>query len=161
VVGPALQASVGQGLDEAVLRDKLGALGGTMFTLAGLTVDLPAGKHAPVSGLKAARRALVEALEGPHMASFRHAVVAAPAQVAADVEAVDGPAMLVPLVRTAEQLEAVIAAGCDRVELDWMELVGLQAGGRPRARGRAARHGGDACGCRSRARRGRPAASRG
>jgi putative protease len=51
----------------------------------------------------------------------------------------EGPAQLVPLCRTQEQLEAVIACGLGpgaEVELDWMELVGLaQAVSRARAAG--------------------------
>jgi len=40
--------------------------------------------------------------------------------------AVPAAPTLLPLVRRAEQLEAVIAAGLSTVELDWMDLVGLE-----------------------------------
>src|SRR5690606_29191796 len=53
------------GLDAALLRDKLGALGGTLFHLAGLDVSgLPEGLHLPVSELKTLRRELVDQLTG-------------------------------------------------------------------------------------------------
>jgi putative protease len=37
----------------------------------------------------------------------------------------NAPAALVPLVRSEEQLLAVIGEGCREVELDWMEFTGL------------------------------------
>ncbi|WP_163995444.1 U32 family peptidase [Pyxidicoccus caerfyrddinensis] len=125
----------GGGLDAALLKDKLAALGGTPFHLAGLDVSgLAPGLHLPVSELKALRRRLVAELseavargpvrtvhEGSTLeglrASLRERVTATP---------VPEGARLLPLCRTDEQLEAVIAAGLPEVELDWMELVGLQ-----------------------------------
>ena len=125
----------GGGMDAALLRDKLAALGGTPFHLTGLdTSGLAAGLHLPVSELKALRRRLVAELaeavaRGPVRrvkeystleglrASLRERVVERP---------VTEGARLLPLCRTDEQLEAVLAAGLPEVELDWMELVGLQ-----------------------------------
>src|SRR5690242_9836152 len=58
-----LTASRGKGLDEALLKDKLGAFGGTPFTLARLDfAELTPGLHLPVSELKALRRDLVAGL---------------------------------------------------------------------------------------------------
>ena len=52
-----LTPSRGGGLDEALLRDKLGAFGGTVFRLASLDVSgLKPGLHLAVSELKALRR---------------------------------------------------------------------------------------------------------
>lgn len=125
----------GGGMDAALLKDKLAALGGTPFHLAGLDASgLAPGLHLPVSELKALRRKLVAELseavargpvrtvnEGSTLeglrASLRERVVATPMAEGA---------RLLPLCRTDEQLEAVIAAGLPEVELDWMELVGLQ-----------------------------------
>lgn len=130
-----LAAARGGGLDAALLKDKLAALGGTPFHLSGLdTTALAAGLHLPVSELKALRRSLVVELtekvsRGPVRTvretsvvdevrgSRRERMVAVP---------VSEGARLLPLCRTDEQLEAVIAAGLPEVELDWMELVGLQ-----------------------------------
>ncbi|AEI65315.1 U32 family peptidase [Corallococcus macrosporus] len=132
----ALAEARGGGIDAALLRDKLAALGGTPFTLTGLdTSGLATGLHLPVSEMKALRRRLVAELaeavargpvrtvnEGSTLeslrASLRERVQPAPRAVE-DVR-------LLPLCRTDEQLEAVIAAGLPEVELDWMELVGLQ-----------------------------------
>jgi putative protease len=188
----------GGGMDAALLRDKLAALGGTPFHLAGMdTSGLAAGLHLPVSELKALRRRLVAELSeavsrGPVRTvreesvleelrtSLRERVVAGPGAAAREhVTAALAPeavrttpgehltaapaseamrttpgehltaapasevvrtssrghattgrspeaARLLPLCRTDEQLEAVIAAGLPEVELDWMELVGLQ-----------------------------------
>ena len=137
----------GAGLGVEVLSSKLGAFGGTPFRLEDVDLSgLGAGLHVPVSALKALRRALVDALEPKVLAAARHAVApsAVSPRVTAEASALharrpyaapEKPA-LVPLVRTAPQLEAVIAAGLTEVELDWMELNGLaQAVTRARAAG--------------------------
>jgi len=138
----ALTAARGGGLDEALLRDKLGGLGGTRFHLAALdTAGLAAELHLPVSALKELRRRLVAALEaaldrvdrtiavGDVVAAVRSAAWRAVPAVT------DGPALVVPMCRTDAQVDAVLAAGAAEVELDFMELVGL---GRAVARVRAA-----------------------
>jgi U32 family peptidase len=132
-----LSQSTGPGLGVEVLSDKLGAFGGTPFRLAAIDLDgLPAGLHVPVSALKALRRRLVVDLEERVLARARHTVVETP--VAAQVKAnaaqraparrwtPPGSPTVVPLVRMPAQLEAVIAMGFGEVELDWMELVGLE-----------------------------------
>ena len=125
----------GAGLDEALLKDKLGAFGGTPFTLAKLDLtELAPGLHLPVSELKALRRDLVARLAADVERGPKRTVNTQPVleQVRAsllakvpEVPAEDG-ARLLPLCRNDAQLEAVIAAGLREVELDWMELVGLQ-----------------------------------
>jgi len=131
----ALAPARGAGLDEALLRDKLGAFGGTPFTLAKLDLsELAPGLHLPVSELKALRRDLVARLAADVERGPKRTVNAQPVQkevraslLAKVPEALaeDG-ARLLPLCRNDAQLEAVIAAGLREVELDWMELVGLQ-----------------------------------
>ena len=127
-----LEAARGGGLDEALLREKLAAFGGTPLRLGALDAsELQAGLHVPVSELKTLRRQVVEELvaaiergptrtivESPVLAQLRPALATQPRV---------SPAMpqIVPLCRTDAQLEAVIAAGMPEVELDWMELVGL------------------------------------
>jgi putative protease len=138
----ALTAARAGGLDRALLADKLGGLGGTRFHLADLDLtELAPGLHLPVSALKDLRRRLVADLEA---ALDRVERVLAPAAVVEDVRAaawaeVTPPVVrepdVVPLCRTDEQLDALLAAGAREVELDWMELVGL---GRAVARARAA-----------------------
>ncbi|MFM8981107.1 MAG: peptidase U32 family protein [Planctomycetia bacterium] len=139
----ALAAATGRGLDEALLRDKLGALGGTPFRLEALDLaGLAPGLHVPVSELKALRRALVDDLRaqverGPvrevRPGALARLVAARPARV--PPPAAGSPPQLVVLCREDAQLEAVIEAGLPEVELDWMELVGLE---RAVARARAA-----------------------
>jgi putative protease len=59
-----LVASRGTGLDEALLREKLGSFGGTRYHLASLDLTaLAPSLHLPVSELKSLRRALVESLD--------------------------------------------------------------------------------------------------
>ncbi len=142
---PLEPARAGAGLDRALLEEKLGALGGTPFHLAELDLsELDPGLHAPVSELKHVRRALVAALERE---LFRNAYAPPPErpfvpelrrELSIGREADLGPPVLVPLCRTEEQLDAVIASGFGagaEVELDFMEMVGL---GRAVARARAA-----------------------
>jgi len=131
----ALAPARGAGLDEALLKDKLGAFGGTPFTLAKLDLtELAPGLHLPVSELKALRRDLVARLatdveRGPKRTVNTQPVLkevrASLLAKVPEVPAEDG-ARLLPLCRNDAQLEAVIAAGLREVELDWMELVGLQ-----------------------------------
>lgn len=131
-----LSASAG-GLGVEVLSEKLGAFGGTPFKLAEVVLDgLGAGLHLPVSALKALRRTIVAELEPKVLAAARHVISPVPvaAQLAAQAAALPArrpwlappEPRLIPLVRTAGQLEAVIAAGLKEVELDWMELIGLE-----------------------------------
>ncbi|MBC7172828.1 MAG: DUF3656 domain-containing protein, partial [Polyangiaceae bacterium] len=132
---PLEPARSGGGLSRVLLEEKLGAFGGTPFHLAGLELEeLAPGLHAPVSELKNLRRELVAQLElelarSPYpppperqcVPELRHELSLGHAE---DL----GPAELVPLCRTEEQLEAVIASGFGagaEVELDWMEMVGL------------------------------------
>lgn len=136
-----LEPARGRGIDEALLRDKLGGLGGTPFHLAGLDASgLEAGLHLPVSELKELRRRVIAELE--------RAVVERPREIAvgpvleevraahAVPDAEDTAPIVVPLVRNDSQLDAVLDLGVAEVELDWMEMVGLgRAVERARARG--------------------------
>ncbi|HSP77481.1 MAG TPA: DUF3656 domain-containing protein, partial [Myxococcaceae bacterium] len=123
------------GLDEALLRDKLGAFGGTPFSLARLErTGLAPGLHLPVSELKALRRQVVAELTARVERGPRRTVEEGPvcervrATLLERVPAEPGEeaARLLPLCRTEAQLEAVLEAGLGEVELDWMEMVGLQ-----------------------------------
>ncbi|HEX7880757.1 MAG TPA: U32 family peptidase, partial [Candidatus Eisenbacteria bacterium] len=94
------------------------------------------GLHLPVSELNELRRRLVAELDATSRAGelARRDVPLAPEGVArrliGDPRTAAAPesrsARLVPLCRTDAQLDAAIAAGCPEVELDWMELVGLE-----------------------------------
>lgn len=125
------------GLGVELLTDKLGSFGGTPFHLQEVELSgLGSGLHLPVSALKALRRVLVAELEPKVLAAARHAITAEPVAARLAKDAASLPArrawiaptkpQLIPLVRNAAQLEAVIAAGLTEVELDWMELVGLE-----------------------------------
>ncbi len=127
----ALQPARGAGLDDALLVEKLAAFGGTPFRLERLdTTRLARGLHVAASELKELRRELVARslplLErGPARAvDPRPAIERVRAQRAVP-PAPAGEALVVPLVRSEEQLDAAIAAGCREVELDWMEFTGL------------------------------------
>jgi len=125
----------GAGLSREVLDEKLGAFGGTSFRLAELELSgLAAGLHLPVSELKRVRRELTEALDAELGRPSERPLPDLPAlppllvELVTAVSAHSSRPLLVPLCRTEEQLDAVIAAGFGagaEVELDWMEMVGL------------------------------------
>ena len=132
------EPAAGAGLAAELLRAKLGALGETPFTLAGLDVQqLAPGLHVPVSALKSARRALVTKLLEAEAAAPREprspaATVAEPRLGRSHfalpaLAAPEKDAVVLPLCRRPEQLEAAIETGVPEVELDWMEFVGLGA----------------------------------
>jgi putative protease len=142
----AARPAHGAGLSPELLREKLGAFGGTPYEVVKLDASrLAPGLHVPVSELKAARRDLLTRLEAAVSAgAARPAVaVAKPGELRARVVRASAmpptgdvqPALLV-LCRNDAQLDAVIAAGLPEVELDWMEITGLaRAAERARAAG--------------------------
>lgn len=113
-----LRAATNAPIDEAMVRDKLGAFGGTAFHLAGLELRLDGACFLPASVLKLVRRTLVDALVAQ--------VPAAPAT------APTAPSFIAPEVGTARRREtrlwvavgslaagrAALAAGADAVWLD-------------------------------------------
>lgn len=137
---PLARAQAG-GLDIPLLTEKLGALGGTSYRLSELELDgLSPGLHIPVSELKRLRREVVEQLDkellAPPVPSLPTERVlpllrselsrGGPAESRSAAH--EGPAYVVPLLRTEEQLDAVLGLGLpegSEVELDWMEMVGL------------------------------------
>jgi len=131
----ALAPARSGGLTDALLCEKLAALGGSGFRLEALdTSELAPGQHLPVSELKSLRRGLVGSLQREltapvwRIAYTDSAVERVRARPARQPAPLDDAGKIVPLCRTMEQLEAVIACGVtpgDEVELDWMELVGL------------------------------------
>jgi putative protease len=135
-------STAGRGVDEALLRDKLGALGGTPFRLDSIdATKLAPSLHLPVSALKPLRRALVAALDAqlgsPRRDVHEEDAIARVRNALASVaESPERAPAIIPLCRSDEQLDAAIEAGCAEVELDWMELVGLsRAADRARAAG--------------------------
>jgi putative protease len=127
----------GAGLTRELIADKLCAFGGTPFHLGTLDVELEGALHLPVSELKELRRTLVPMLEDTFARVERTVETASVIdEVRAAAAPLDADPLLVALCRTDEQLDAVLAAGCRDVELDWMELVGLaKAVERAKARG--------------------------
>jgi putative protease len=113
-------------LDEAAVRDKLGRLGGTAYTLGALTLDWPPGAILPLSTLNRARRALVDALDAA--AARIHPVTAVdPSELLAAARPPARPwpsPGLFVLCRNLAQAHAALDAGADGVYLDFLELTG-------------------------------------
>lgn len=125
-----LQSAQKRALGAEQLEENLGALGGTPFTLSELSVELQGDLFLPLSNLRQLRRELVEKLT-PMVERPLHRKVhpepQLPALLKPQLEPVAARPHLVALCRNDEQLEAAIEAGLDEVELDWMELVGLNS----------------------------------
>jgi len=124
-----LQQAVGKPLHEGLLREKLGAFGETGFALSKLTLELEGALALPPSELKRLRRLLTEQLSSekragpPRHVSEGHA----PDRIVPPLAAGESPGepLLVPLLRTLEQVEVALRLGFREVQLDFMELVGL------------------------------------
>jgi len=127
-------------LDLATAKKQLGRLGGSPFHLAGVTLDVEGAPFVPVSALNALRRELVADLVAARRrvgggGASRGAFAASAATATIDAPPTpvrpDAPTRLHVLVRTPEQLEAVLAANADgvtleSVTLDYLELYGLR-----------------------------------
>jgi U32 family peptidase len=113
------------------LRDKLGRLGDTPFSLGALAVDLPEGAVVPVSSLNRARRALVVALAAASERAWPTTSITSADLIAAATPAQQQhaplPAGLFVLCRTLAQAEAAVDAGAAGVYLDFLELTGTGA----------------------------------
>lgn len=134
-----LEVAQGKPLGAEILRDKLGAFGDTRYVLRHLDVKLDGDLALKPSELKRLRRRLVEVLESQPIPPRTHATThVALESIVPPVPAssMTRPVEVVPLCRTLEQVDTVLAAGATEVCLDFMELVGLgEAVAHCRARG--------------------------
>ena len=127
--GSELLYASGDGLGDKLLMAKLGALGGTPFRLERLiSSGLELGLYVPTSQLKAVRRELVAPLmtcleEGDARTIAERPVL--PELRGPEPSPLSSDPAIIPLCRNDAQLDAIIAAGFQHVELDWMEMVGL------------------------------------
>jgi putative protease len=124
-----LQAASGKPLHEGLLREKLCAFGETEFELRRLSLEMEGSLALPPSELKRLRRAITDALSAqkPPMAARQVSVGHAPDQIVPLLSsAVPASApLLVPLLRTIDQVEVALQLGFRELQLDFMELVGL------------------------------------
>jgi putative protease len=124
-------AARSQPLTPEVLREKLGRLGDTPFSLGELTVALPSGSTLPLSALNRARRAMVDALVAAGhkrhpTTSASAAALLAEARAGTSTRPPPPPGLFV-LARTLEQARAALVAGADGVWLDFLALTGLSS----------------------------------
>jgi putative protease len=126
-----LRPAQNRGLSVETLRDQFGRLGNTPYELAELTLDAGGSLFAPASLLNQLRREAVEQLQAAQ-AELRPMTIADPVAVVQSAllgshEAVaQGPAQLHLLVRTPEQMEAVIELRPASITLDYLDLYGLR-----------------------------------
>lgn len=111
-------------ISEEVLREKIGRLGDTVFTLESLAVSLPKNAMLPLSSLNRARRALVDALLAS--AERAHPVHAQGSTIASThpADRSPPPGGLFVLCRNVAQARAALRAGASGVTLDFLELTG-------------------------------------
>ncbi|WP_442954786.1 DUF3656 domain-containing U32 family peptidase [Paenibacillus sp. SYP-B4298] len=111
-------------MDEELLREQLGRLGGTIYQLEQLDVALNGDLIVPIRELNRLRREAVEKLEGerPKPPVYRRN----PADMQADVQlggrrgaASVQPAALTVLCRTLEQVEAAVQTGVELIYADF------------------------------------------
>lgn len=129
--GETLAPAQGAGLDEAILADKLGRLGGTHFRFGSLTSRLAPGLALPVSALNRLRRAAVDRLaaavaEPPPRRAFygaRADLDARPLPPAAPPRA--GGELSV-FCRSEAQVRAACAARADRIYADFEDPRGFR-----------------------------------
>ena len=129
-----LQAAQAHPLHEGLLREKLCAFGETSFELRRLTLDLEGALALPPSELKRLRRAITEGLSTNKPAQpERHVrtgrvgdMMQAAGRFVSPGRAVpEQKPLLIPLLRTLEQVDVALELGFDELQLDFMELVGL------------------------------------
>jgi len=116
-------------LDEAFLREHLGKLGGTPFSLEAVTLDSAEPLFVPVSEVNALRRQVVEQLMALQTSCETPPTYRVVADTLAQLQpsaALPAPAQVHVLVRTPEQLEAALAVRPASITLDYLELYGLK-----------------------------------
>lgn len=118
-----LQMAATRGLDEPLLRDKLGQLGESHYELGALRVDLSEPCFVSPSELKSVRRALTDALDAA--ARIQHATreVSLPAPKWGALPETRAPELAI-LCRSERQAMAALQAGAERIYLDFLELTG-------------------------------------
>jgi len=127
----ALSAAQNRGLTEETLKEQWGRLGNTAYELAHLSAEITGSVFVPVSLLNRMRREAVEKLEEFQSRPLSRLVLPAPdlhREARPHGAASHGPvtAELHLLVRSAEQMEAAIAAAPDSITLDYLDLYGLR-----------------------------------
>jgi U32 family peptidase len=134
-----LEPASKRALDETLLREHLGKLGGTAFHLESVKLDSSEALFIPISELNSMRRNLVEQLVTLRTRRARiqtHQVIAdelkkLPLSHETNVSTrgfspLLAQAHLHVLVRTPEQLDAALETKPDSITLDYLELYGLK-----------------------------------
>ena len=124
-----LGAARERAVDAEYLRAQLGRLGNTPYELGELNLDVSGLPFAPSSMLNQLRRDAVERLQALQGAIHTGAQIETLLPPREDVPAplpTAGPPTLHLLVRTAEQLDAAIAARPASITLDYLDLYGLR-----------------------------------
>ena len=126
----ALQPAQKRALDEVQLREHLGKLGGSPFHLGTLEATLEGSLFLPVSELNALRREAVEKLlelrKTPPERMGMEKLGQKLYSVSPPPPLPPSPPRLHLLVRTPDQLNAVLTLAPESITLDYLELYGLK-----------------------------------
>ena len=130
------QVAEKHGLDEAHLRDKLGRLGNTPFTLANLTLISSGELMIPLSELNDARRRAVEQLRAAYLKPYQYPALKknyrefypqyVPSPAKPKKNAIHDAACLSIMVSGVDEARAAMDAGADRI------YIGLEGLGQAR-----------------------------
>ncbi len=129
--GTSLGAARNRGVSVESVREHLGRLGNTPYTLAGIDVEVSGAPFLPVSLLNRLRREAVERLQELQGRPRSLTVADTEAALAAlsarpSVRVPTERTMLDLLVRTPEQLETALDLRPDGITLDYLDLYGLR-----------------------------------
>lgn len=125
--GPApLESAQNRALDEALLREQLGRLGGTAYSLGSVTAEIEGAVFAPPSLLNQLRREAVEKLQEiqSRTPALEIHEPSWPTPRSASTLAQDPQLHL--LVRNSQQLDAALDARPASITLDYLDLYGLK-----------------------------------
>jgi putative protease len=129
-LGPPLEVAERIEPSEELVRGQLERLGGTVYRLGRLSVELIGRPMLPKSQLNALRRALVEELDRAASNRRRPAVAAEPALAALraaipreEPEPAAAPPELAVLCRSTEQIEAAISCGVSTIYADYQHIT--------------------------------------
>jgi U32 family peptidase len=121
-----------QPLTTEKLRQQLGRLGGTPFSLGEITCDIPGNGMLPVSELNRIRRTLVEQLLQQRTQECRWQIdeTATVQNLLPIVTTVSTPVALRVLVRTLSQLEAAVDANIEQIYCEFIDPRHYRSAGR-------------------------------
>lgn len=122
-----LSAARNRPIDETIVREKLGRLGGTPFVLRTLTMDVDGGPMVPMAMLNQMRRSLVGTIESALSRPLQRTIATTAAQdwlkpICEEVSTETISPKLAVLCRTRQQLVTACCTGANMVYVDFHDV---------------------------------------